>query len=93
MGVMIPLVTMVFWMGIFPGHFLKFSQASLEHFSKNISNYTLQVHHLDKSQGFERLSRVDLKNKSKGEGSASLVLDQRGVPAFSLDEKVGAKID
>ena len=87
MGVMIPLVTMVFWMGIFPGHFLKFSQASVEHLSKNISNYTLQVYHLDKSQGFKKLSRVDLNNKSKGEDSPSLALDQRRVRTRSLDDK------
>lgn len=38
-----PLVLMVFWMGIFPNHFLNYSKISLEHYTKNLSNYELTV--------------------------------------------------
>lgn len=40
-AVMTPLVALIFWMGIFPNHFLDKSKASLEHLAKNYSNYQL----------------------------------------------------
>lgn len=42
-AVMVPLVIMVFWMGIFPNHFLDWSKASVEHLVQNKSNYNLLV--------------------------------------------------
>ena len=39
--VMAPLIIMVFWMGIFPGHFLDWSRASIENFVKNRTAYEL----------------------------------------------------
>lgn len=41
--VMAPLILLIFWMGIFPNHFLDYSKASLEHLIKNKSNYELTV--------------------------------------------------
>lgn len=41
--VLAPLVLMVFWMGIFPNHFLNYSKASIDHLVKNQSNYMLTV--------------------------------------------------
>ena len=42
-AVMVPLVIMVFWMGIFPNHFLDWSKASVDHLVQNKSNYNLLV--------------------------------------------------
>lgn len=41
--VLIPFVILIFWMGLFPNHFLSFSKVSLDHFVNNISNYELKV--------------------------------------------------
>lgn len=41
--VLVPLVILVFWMGIFPGHFLKASDASIKHFVQNYNNYHLSI--------------------------------------------------
>jgi NADH-quinone oxidoreductase subunit M len=41
--VLVPLVILVFWMGIFPGHFIKYSEKSISHLSKNLSNYELST--------------------------------------------------
>lgn len=42
-AVMVPLIILVFWMGVFPGHFLNQSKASLEYLVKNRSQYILEV--------------------------------------------------
>ena len=41
--VLVPFVVMVFWMGIFPNTFLKFSEASVDYLVKNKSSYQLTV--------------------------------------------------
>jgi len=41
--VMAPLILLIFWMGIFPNHFLKFTEASVQHLLNNKSNYELTV--------------------------------------------------
>lgn len=41
--VLAPFVVLIFWMGIFPNHFLSYSKASLEHFVNNMSNYELRI--------------------------------------------------
>jgi NADH-quinone oxidoreductase subunit M len=41
--VLVPLVILVFWMGIFPGDFLKISEPSVKHFVENHKNYQLSV--------------------------------------------------
>ncbi len=42
-AVMVPLIIMVFWMGLFPNHFLDFSKSSIDHLVKNQSNYNLTI--------------------------------------------------
>ena len=42
-AVMIPLVVMIFWMGLKPGHFLDWSRASIDHFLENKDHYNLSV--------------------------------------------------
>lgn len=42
-ALMLPLLLLVFWMGLFPNHFLNWSKASLEHLLKNKENYSLTV--------------------------------------------------
>lgn len=42
-AVMVPLIIMVFWMGLFPNHFLDYSKPSIDHVVKNMNNYTLTV--------------------------------------------------
>ncbi len=41
--VLAPLIVMIFWMGIFPNHFLKWSEASIEHLAHNYESYQLEV--------------------------------------------------
>jgi NADH-quinone oxidoreductase subunit M len=41
--VMAPLIVLVFWMGLFPGHFLSYSKTSIEHLITNKSKYELTV--------------------------------------------------
>lgn len=41
--VLVPLVIMVFWMGLFPNHFLDYSKASIDHLVNNRSNYNLTI--------------------------------------------------
>ena len=40
-AVMVPLVIMVFWMGLFPNQFINYSKASIDHLVKNRTNYSL----------------------------------------------------
>lgn len=42
-AVMIPLVVLVFWMGLFPNHFLDWSKASINHLVDNRSSYHLSL--------------------------------------------------
>lgn len=42
-AVLVPMVIMVFWMGLFPNHFLNWSKASIEHLATNRMKYDLQV--------------------------------------------------
>lgn len=42
-AVLAPLVILIFWMGLFPNDFLKWSKASLEHLVQNRTNYELSV--------------------------------------------------
>lgn len=47
-AVMSPLIILIFWMGLFPNHFLNWSEKSIEHLVNNKSSYQLQV--LQKSE-------------------------------------------
>jgi NADH-quinone oxidoreductase subunit M len=42
--VLTPIVVLIFWMGIFPKHFLGYSETSVRHFIENKSNYSLQIY-------------------------------------------------
>ncbi len=42
-AVLIPLVIMVLWMGLFPGSFLSYSKASIDHLVTNKNNYNLTI--------------------------------------------------
>lgn len=41
--VLVPLVVLIFWMGVFPSDFLNWSKASLEHWTQNRSHYELTI--------------------------------------------------
>lgn len=41
--VLAPLIVLIFWMGIFPNHFLDWSKASLDHLVNTKTNYLLTV--------------------------------------------------
>ena len=41
--VMAPFVVLVFWMGLFPNHFLDWSRSSIDHLVKNRGSYELSV--------------------------------------------------
>lgn len=41
MLVLTPLVVMIFWMGLFPNHFMDYSRVSVDYLIKNKHNYTL----------------------------------------------------
>ncbi len=41
--VMAPLVVLIFWMGLFPNHFMNYSKASVDYLVKNKMNYTLVI--------------------------------------------------
>lgn len=42
--VLVPLIVLIFWMGIFPGHFLSWSEASIKHLVNSGNNYNLTVY-------------------------------------------------
>lgn len=46
--VMTPLIVLIFWMGIFPNHFLRYSEKSLDHLLTNKSNYQLSIYNENK---------------------------------------------
>lgn len=46
--VMAPLIVLIFWMGLFPNHFLNYSKASIENLVKNKSNYQLSIYQKEK---------------------------------------------
>lgn len=41
MFVLAPLVVLIFWMGLFPNHFMNYSKSSVDYLIKNKMNYTL----------------------------------------------------
>ncbi len=43
-AVLIPMVIMVFWMGLAPNTFLNWSKSSLDHYVNHRTNYTLDIH-------------------------------------------------
>ncbi len=43
LAVLAPLIILIFWMGIFPNHFMNYSKASVDYLVKNKMNYTLVI--------------------------------------------------
>lgn len=41
--VIVPMIIMIFWMGLFPNHFMDHSKKSVDHLIENKSNYVLEV--------------------------------------------------
>jgi NADH-quinone oxidoreductase subunit M len=39
--VMVPLIVLIFWMGLFPNHFLDWSKASIDYLAQNKDNYQI----------------------------------------------------
>ena len=39
--VLLPLAVLIFWMGLFPNHFMNYSKTSVDYLIKNKMNYTL----------------------------------------------------
>ncbi|MCH2532964.1 MAG: NADH-quinone oxidoreductase subunit M [Bdellovibrionales bacterium] len=58
-AVMAPLIVLIFWMGLFPNHFLSWSEVSINHLVKNKTSYQLQVLNSDQK------SAVTAQTKSK----------------------------
>ena len=42
-AVMTPMVILIFWMGLFPNHFLKYSKVSIAHLVETKTSYQLSV--------------------------------------------------
>lgn len=42
-AVLIPLIIMIFWMGLFPNNFMDYSKSSVDHLIKNKNNYSFPV--------------------------------------------------
>lgn len=42
-AVLAPMIVMIFWMGIFPNHFMNYSKASVANLIKNKMNYTIPL--------------------------------------------------
>ncbi|HRO65934.1 MAG TPA: NADH-quinone oxidoreductase subunit M [Pseudobdellovibrionaceae bacterium] len=42
-AVLVPLVILIFWMGVMPNHFLNYSKTSIEHLVNNRTNYNLPL--------------------------------------------------
>lgn len=61
--VMVPLVLMVFWMGLFPKHFLKYSETSITFLVNNKTNYMLTFK--DSEKYSEKFSLKDIDNNTK----------------------------
>ena len=54
--ILIPFIVLIFWMGIFPNHFLTWMKPSLEHLIKNRYDYKLTVLKDSPSKSFKKLS-------------------------------------
>lgn len=51
--VMAPLLILVFWMGIFPNHFLNWTKSSVDHLVNNKNKYYLEIHENKVAKGSE----------------------------------------
>lgn len=51
--VLTPLVVLVFWMGLFPNHFLNWTKSSVDHLVANKNKYYLEIHETHVAKGNE----------------------------------------
>jgi len=60
MIVLAPLVILVFWMGLLPGHFLKWSEKSINHLMDNKDNYylTYEIKNIENKNKVATIDRV-----------------------------------
>jgi NADH-quinone oxidoreductase subunit M len=42
-AVLVPMLVLIFWMGLFPNHFMDYSKTSIDHLISNQQNYSLEV--------------------------------------------------
>lgn len=59
-----PLVFLVFFMGVFPHLFFKYSQASLNYLNKNRGHYFLSFHKINSKEELEKKNESSYLNKS-----------------------------
>lgn len=64
---MAPLVILIFWMGIFPNHFLSWSKTSLDHFDQNKHKYYLDISTAStKTKNFRFVGTQFLEDEDEG---------------------------
>lgn len=61
---LLPIIILIFAMGIFPKSFMKYSKSSLDHLNKNAANYFLSSQNTSKQKDSIKTVKV-LKNKQK----------------------------
>ena len=96
-----PLVFLVFFMGLFPHFFFKYSKASLEHLNKNQNNYSLSLYQKTTTENLNPLEkdfkpeapRIDIKKRNSQDSSPEITknkktgLKNRGTQTKALDQK------
>ena len=50
-AVLVPLIVLIFWMGLFPNDFMDYSKSSVDNLIKNKNNYTLEYPKIIKIEG------------------------------------------
>jgi NADH-quinone oxidoreductase subunit M len=60
-AVMAPLIVLIFWMGIFPNHFLDYSKASIDHLVRSKDRYQLTIQTDAPAAGFAKDSALALQ--------------------------------
>lgn len=55
--VLVPFVVLIFWMGIFPGHFLDLTKASIDHLAKSNGHYQLTIQTTEKNKVYANLEK------------------------------------
>lgn len=56
--VLVPLVILVFWMGIFPNHFMNYSKASVDYLITNKSSYNLVIGSTKSEEAFNTQTAI-----------------------------------
>jgi NADH-quinone oxidoreductase subunit M len=53
-AIMFSLVLLIFWMGIFPNHFMKYSKTSVKHLTDNAATYYLETNEVEKVSSVDK---------------------------------------